>query len=127
MARHNELGKAGEQMVCEMLIGKGMVIRDINWRLNHLEIDIVAYEEGERLLHVVEVKTRTANDAFDFTEAITKRKRQLLINAANGYVNHYGLNIDVQFDVVIVQVQPDGTMQLDYYPAAFDVPLKSYR
>ena len=126
MAKHNELGQEGEQAACELLIAKGMVIRDVNWRLNHLEIDIVAYEEGVRLLHIVEVKTRTANGAFDFMQAITLRKRRLLINAANGYVHHYNLNIDVQFDVIIVQKDASGQMALDYYPNAFDVPLKTY-
>lgn len=126
MARHNDLGHAGEQFACEMLIAKGMVIRELNWRLNHLEIDIVAWEEGARVLHIVEVKTRTANDAFDFTQAITAHKRRLLINAANGYVRHYNLNVDVQFDVVIVQVNANGEMSLDYYPNAFDVPLHCY-
>ena len=126
MAKHNELGRDGEQIARELLIGKGMIIRDVNWRLNHLEIDIVAYEEGARLLHIVEVKTRTASDALDITETITPRKRRLLINAANGYVNHYNLNIDVQFDAIFIIVEADGTMRPIYYPNAYDVPLRCY-
>ena len=44
MAQFNKLGQQGEQTACEFLIAKGYTVRETNWRLGHLEIDIVAQE-----------------------------------------------------------------------------------
>ena len=74
MAKTNVIGKEGEQAACEYLIGKGYTVRDINWRLGHLEIDIVAHEPKANLLHIVEVKTRKSIEHFDPMEAINRKK-----------------------------------------------------
>ncbi len=127
MALHNRLGQAGEKLACDYLVSRGYVVRDVNWRLNHLEVDIVAQEEQARVLHIVEVKTRSENDDFDFMQTITPKKIRNLVNAANGYVHHYNLDIDIQFDVMIVVKHQDDTMSIDFYPHAFEVPLYTYR
>ena len=57
MAKHNELGKAGENAAVTYLEQQGYIIRDRNWRKGHFELDIVATKEQE--LIVVEVKTRS--------------------------------------------------------------------
>ena len=56
MARHNDIGKWGENIACDILVGKGYAIIERNWRLNHLEIDIIA-SKGSRIVFA-EVKTR---------------------------------------------------------------------
>lgn len=127
MALHNQLGRDGERLAYEFLVGKGYVVRDVNWRLNHLEVDIVAYEPGARVLHIVEVKTRKANDNFDVLLSITPKKIRNLVNAANGYVHHYRLDCDIQFDVMVVIKQPDESMTIDFIPHAFEPPLRTYR
>ena len=53
MAKHNELGKAGENAAVTYLEQQGYIIRDRNWRKGHFELDIVATKEQE--LIVVEV------------------------------------------------------------------------
>ena len=126
MAKHNDLGKAGEQAACELLISKGYIIRETNWRLNHLEIDIVAYEPGRNLLHIVEVKTRTSDSRFDPMAAITRTKQRNLVNSANGYLSHYQLRHGIQFDVIIVIGTP-GNFNVQYIPRAFQPPLRTYR
>ena len=70
MAQSKELGKAGEQAASDFLIGKGYTVRETNWRLGHLEIDIVAQEPKANKLHIVEVKTRTRTEHFDPMSAI---------------------------------------------------------
>ena len=57
MAKHNDLGKAGENAAVAYLEQKGYCIRDRNWRKGHFELDIVAAKDNE--LIVVEVKTRS--------------------------------------------------------------------
>ena len=58
MARHNELGRLGEQIAAEYLIKKGYTIRDSNWRWQRYELDIVCEHNGR--IVIVEVKTRTS-------------------------------------------------------------------
>jgi putative endonuclease len=55
MARHNEIGAKGEEIVEKYLVNKGFSILDRNYRKKWGELDIVAEKEG--VVHVVEVKT----------------------------------------------------------------------
>ena len=50
MARHNTLGKEGEEAACDFLIGRGYTIRETNWRLGHLEIDIRLLRPGKEAI-----------------------------------------------------------------------------
>ena len=65
MARHNIFGHIGEQAARDFLITRGLIVREQNWKLNHLEIDIVAEEPEKSLLHIVEVKTRSNVGPYD--------------------------------------------------------------
>ena len=56
MAKHNDLGKAGENAAAAYLEKEDYLIRHRNWRKGHFELDIVAAKDNE--LVVVEVKTR---------------------------------------------------------------------
>jgi putative endonuclease len=127
MARHNKLGKEGEQAACEFLIGRGYTVRETNWRLGHLEIDIVAHEPAANLLHIVEVKTRSGDtDHYDPMESITPKKIRNLVAAANGYIEFHRLAMSVQYDVMIIT----GNMQdfhIQYIPDAFQPPLRTMR
>ena len=126
MARHNKLGAEGENAACELLISKGYTIRETNWRLGHLEIDIVAQEVGAGILHIVEVKTRRIDGPYDPLQSITPAKIRNLVNAANGYIHHYDLKMSVQFDVMIIfGTAPD--FNIEFIPDAFQAPLKCYR
>jgi len=44
MAYHNDIGKLGEDIACDFLIGKGLIIVSRNFRKPYGEIDIVARE-----------------------------------------------------------------------------------
>lgn len=126
MARHNELGTVGEQAARDFLITKGFVIRDQNWRMNHLEIDIVAYEPANNTLHIVEVKTRTSDEHYDPMKAVSAVKQRNLVNAANGYIHFYHLKALIQYDVILVIGHP-GNFKIQYIPKAFVPRLKTYR
>ena len=45
MARHNIFGKQGEDVAADYLIKNGYIIRERNWRLDKLEVDIVAEKD----------------------------------------------------------------------------------
>ena len=55
MAKHNELGAAGESVVAKFLERKGYTIIDRNYRKKWGEIDIVALKKGK--IYFVEVKS----------------------------------------------------------------------
>lgn len=99
MARHNLFGKLGEEAAKDYLIKKGYIIRETNWKLNHLEVDIVA--EHDNKIIIVEVKTRTlnVNAAYD---AVDNKKQAQLLRAANTYIKYYRLPHAVQIDVICV-------------------------
>ncbi|MBO7609751.1 MAG: YraN family protein [Muribaculaceae bacterium] len=126
MASHNELGKLGESIARDFLISKGMIIREQNWRMNHLEIDLVAEDTDKALLHIVEVKTRSSDDHYDPMAAINHRKRTNLINAANGYVRYYQLKFGIQYDVITIIGSPEN-YKINYIPDAFRPSLRTYR
>lgn len=126
MAQHNLFGKAGEQAACDFLIAKGFTVRETNWRLGKLEIDIVAQEPKCNRLHIIEVKTRSSIDHFDPMQAINRAKIRNLVNAANGYIQHYQLKMSVMYDVMIMTGKaPDFTIH--FIPNAFQPPLRTLR
>lgn len=126
MARHNTLGKEGEEAACDFLICRGYTIRETNWRLGHLEIDIVAQEPKANRLHIIEVKTRTSTEHFDPMTAINAKKIHNLVNAANGYISHYRLPMSVQYDVMIITGTPPDH-NINFIPNAFQPPLRTIR
>ena len=126
MAQHNQLGKAGEQAACEFLIGKGYTVRETNWRVGKLEIDIVAQEPKANRLHIIDVKTRSTGEHYDPMQSITRAKIRHLVDAANGYISFYQLKMSVQYDVMIlIGKSPDFTIQ--FIPNAFQPPLRFCR
>ena len=99
MAKHNLLGKLGEDAAAEYLIKKGYIIRERNWRLEHLEIDIIA-EKGNTIF-IVEVKTSTRS-MLNAAIAVDRNKQLHLLQAANAYIKFYKLSHEVQIDLICV-------------------------
>ena len=125
MAQHNNLGKVGEHEAVEFLIKQGFTIRETNWRMNKMEIDIIAQGPGT-LLHIVEVKTRSSDQYFDPMRSITRAKKQHMINSANAYIHYYQLQCEIQYDVIIL-IGSKGNWKLEYYPNLFTPYLRTYR
>ena len=81
MARHNEIGKAGEQIAKNYLTERGYRILEENWRYRRAEVDLIAMDKDT--LVIVEVKTRNStafgeiedfvNKIFEFFKAMTSR------------------------------------------------------
>lgn len=110
MARHNLLGKSGEEYAAEYLISRGYVIRDINWVSGKFELDLVAYHEGK--LVVVEVKTRSNIDFAYPEEAVTEKKMRNMVLATDAYIRLFDIDMDVRFDVIsIVGKEPPYTIE----------------
>jgi putative endonuclease len=116
MAKHNELGKIGEELAVQFLVDKGYEILERNWRNIHKEIDIIA-KEGEDLV-IVEVKARQTDEYGEPDIAVTKRKQRMLIAAANAYITRKGLDVETRFDIVSI-VFKDGEPVIEHIEDAF--------
>ena len=116
MAKHNELGKIGEELAAQFLVDKGYEILERNWRNIHKEIDIIA-KDGDDLV-IVEVKARQTDEHGDPDIAVTKRKQRMLIAAANAYILRNNLDMSTRFDIVSI-VFKDGEPVIEHIEDAF--------
>lgn len=115
MSVSGDTGRRGEEIAAVFLSGEGFEILHRNWRAGRYELDIVARKDG--ILHVVEVKSRHAGALTGPEDAMTRTKFDCLCRAAEAYVCRYGLDVDVQFDLVAVEFSGDG-YQVRYVPNA---------
>lgn len=122
MAEHNERGKWGEALIVDKLIAEGFTIMEHNWKLNHLEVDIIA-SRGEDIIFV-EVKTRR-NASENPLDAMTPKKISNLCRAAETYIRMHRVPLNPRFDVAAVTGDEHG-YEIEYIPNAFLPPLRSY-
>jgi putative endonuclease len=116
MADHNELGKIGEQIAANYLLGRGYDILERNFYFDKAEIDIIALKG--KTLAIVEVKTRNTDLFGNPQDFITKRKIKHLVKAANEFVISNDLDIEVRFDVIAV-LKNESKEQVEHFKDAF--------
>ncbi len=125
MAKHNQLGKWGEDLACEYLMTKGYSILERNWRMRRLEVDIIA-TKGKRIIFV-EVKTRST-DAVDPLLSIDRTRINHLVRAANVFIRARDVRLEYQFDLVFIIGDTDSpNPKIEHIPDAFLPPLRTYR
>ena len=100
MAKHNELGKKGEELAVEFLQKNGYTILERNWRFKKAEVDIIAQKND--VLAVVEVKTRSNNYFGDPQDFVNPKKIKLLVEAIHEYVTSRNLDVEVRFDIIAI-------------------------
>ena len=116
MAAHNDFGNLGEELAVKYLTGKGYRILERNWHNIHKEIDIIA-KDGEELV-IVEVKARQTDEYGAPDIAVTKKKQQMLIAAANAYIFKKRLDVETRFDIISI-VFKDGQPVIEHIEDAF--------
>lgn len=119
MAKHNELGKAGEDAAVAYLERQGYAIRDRNWRNRHLELDVIAAIDNT--LIIVEVKTRSNTEIMQPEEAVSLGKIKRTVRATDAYIKASGLEVPVRFDV-ITAVGEIGNFKIEHIKEAFYPP-----
>jgi putative endonuclease len=124
MAQHNSLGKSGEEAAIEYLKGQGYKILHRNWRRGSYEIDIVASTEEE--LVIIEVKTRSSKLYADPEDAVTNRKINHIISAADLYIKLFDVQLPARFDIISV-IGHAPPFEIDHIEDAFYPPVKTYR
>ncbi len=102
MASHNQTGLTGEVMAVKHLTEKGYDVLHQNWRHSHWEVDIIATKDD--VLHFIEVKTRRTRKFGHPEEAVSKKKIQNLINAAEEYLFQNQQWKRIQFDILSITI-----------------------
>jgi putative endonuclease len=122
MAAKDELGKRGEQVAVDHLVGRGYRIIERNWRCTQGEIDIVAADTGgggdETVF--VEVKTRSSVAYGHPFEAITAQKLARLRRLAAAWcAAHPGQASRVRIDAMAVIAPRGEAMQVEHLERVF--------
>lgn len=103
------LGRTGERLAAETLIGKGCCILERNFRCYYGEIDLVAEDEHDLIF--VEVKTRRGTSYGLPEDAITHFKRRKILEVASYYLDLHGCaDRSWRVDVVAVQFSKGGKL-----------------
>lgn len=114
--KHNQrIGKWGEDTAVEYLTQRGYEIIARNVRTPYGEIDIVAKQADITIF--VEVKTRTSNTMGLPEEAITPRKREHMLSAADHYAAEHEID-HWQIDVIAIEGKPTTKPKITYFERA---------
>ncbi len=116
MAKHNELGKEGEVIARRYLEQQDYEILETNWRIGHLEADIIAYHDHHIVF--VEVKTRSDDTYGSPEEFVDKKKRRSYIRLANAYILMHDREEEARFDIISVLFK-DGETKVDHLVDAY--------
>lgn len=112
MAKHNEVGRIGEGIAKEFLIGKGFIFVSANYRKVYGEIDLIFKDISNKLVFV-EVKTvswetptignsSVSHETPRPEENIHPQKIQRLKRVIQTYLVSHEIVGDWQFDVIAV-------------------------
>lgn len=121
MARHNDIGRQGEDLAVKYLRKKGYGILARNWIFQKKELDIVA-QDGDKLV-VVEVKSRSTDYFEHPTDAIDLRKIRSIVQATQAYVDMWGIDLEVRFDVISV-IRKNSGHNIEHIEDAFNAPVE---
>jgi len=113
MAKHLELGSAGESLACRELSRLGYRVRGTNVRMRMGELDIVAEEGGEMV--VVEVRTRTLGRMLPPEATVGPSKIRKLIRTGTAYMASTGWEGPWRIDIAAITVGPDDKPVLEIF------------
>lgn len=120
MAKHNDLGKWGEDYAEEFLIKKGYSVAERDWHLGKRDIDIIAYTPDALTIVFVEVKTRRWDDVIDPTEAVNTQKIRSIGYCANAYIKEFNIDLETRFDIITIVGDPNTDIKIHHIEDAFN-------
>ncbi|MEL6718209.1 MAG: YraN family protein [Bacteroidota bacterium] len=117
MARHNEIGKQGEQIAVDFLAEQGYKILERNWRFSRAEVDIIAMH-GE-ILVFFEVKTRSYTFFGEPESFVTEKKEAFLVDAAHVYMEQINHDWEIRFDIIGIVLKNEFSYEIRHFEDAF--------
>ncbi len=111
---NKEIGKQGEEIAKNFLIKKGFKILEMNYKYSKIaEIDIIAAKN--KVVHFVEVKTRTQKTFGMPFEAINYRKLQSIFACAKYYLSNTKEKFkSSQIDAVGIILNKNNEIDIDF-------------
>ena len=104
--KHLELGRKAEDLAAEHVERLGWRILSRNFSCRLGELDIVAMDQGEKELVVVEVRYRTFGDVQSPEDSIGPKKLRTLVNAGRVYVDYMEWAGPWRVDLVGITAHP---------------------
>ena len=103
------LGAQGESIAAAFLEARGYVVRERNYHCRGGEIDLIC--AADAAIVFCEVKLRRGNAFGSPEEAVTRRKLDRLIYAAQTYLAAHGLeDADWRIDLVAIELDARGAI-----------------
>ena len=118
MAEHNLFGQMAENEAARFLEAKAYKILERNWRFGKAEIDIIAIDPSTNQLVIAEVKARNLNPLLEPEMAVNKKKRKLLIAAADQFIVSNRIDLDCRFDIISIEKKNEEWL-IDHFENAF--------
>ena len=103
----NPIGIIGEAEATKMLEAKGFKVTEHNWRMGHLEVDLIAESRKEIVFAEVKARTTTFGDRMP-EENVDEIKRKRMIAAANAYIKYHKIDKLPRFDIIGILVDPES-------------------
>jgi putative endonuclease len=108
----NPIGIIGEAEATRMLEKKGFKIVEHNWRMGHLEVDLIA--ENKEMIVFAEVKARTTTFGDKLPEEyVDENKKRRLIAAGNAYAKQRQTEKALRYDIIGIIVNAE-TKEITY-------------
>ena len=122
----NPIGILGESEAAQILERKGFKVLEKNWRMGHLEIDLIA--EGKDEIVFAEVKARTTLYGDKKPEEyVDENKKRRMIAAGNAYIKYRKTEKQLRFDIigVLVDAKTNTVIYSNHLENAFTPRVRS--
>ena len=124
MAKHNDLGKLGEDKAVALLLSKGHTLLARNYRVGRDEVDIITCHGNDIVF--TEVKTRSNLSFGHPEEFVDKKKRKAMKKVAEEYLYRHQLDKSVRFDIVAITTESRSLHLLHIQDAFFHEDSDAY-
>ena len=120
------IGIIGEEEAAKILKTKGFRIIEHNWRMGHLEVDLIAENKNEIVFAEVKARTSTYGDKLP-EEYVDEDKRRKMTAAANAYIKYHKVDKQPRFDIIgiLVDVQTNKIIYSNHLENAFQPKLRT--
>ena len=109
----NPIGILGEEEAAKILKKKGFKILEQNWRMGHLELDLIAADR--KMIVFAEVKARTTTYGQILPEEyVDENKKRRMIAAGNAYIKQHKTDKTPRFDIIGIVVDAE-TNEIVYW------------
>ncbi len=109
-----KLGKIGEEIGAKYLKAKGYKILARNFYTRQGEIDLIC--QKDRVIHFIEVKTRTSQSFGWPEEAVDEKKIEKISESAQKYLQQNNIRPEWQIDIIgIIIEKENNSARIDFF------------